>query len=302
MKLTIPEDHWQWLRHGTARVDLKPFPALLAAQAWLDTVPDRWLLILASEGTGSGKSMAAAWLLTRLEEMLEERAQSAAQAKARSPRGGPWWCQVQDFAKLEHLRPWEKAERVGRLHDAWVLVLDDVGTEPEAGELQAVLEHRRASNLLTICTTNLVDKTTGKTSEAWKERYDRRLSSRMTRPGDAERGGAASWCHVPHPDQRSRTEPRILPPPAPIELVERGPEINAMLARLQNAAPAIVAERQVTETRLRIKIEDAIREANRRKVWGGLALDELAMAAQRGDGRACDILDNVARRAAGSET
>lgn len=302
MKLTIPAEHWQWLEHGTARVEMQETPAQLAAHDWLAAVPDRWLLVLASEGTGSGKSLAAAWLLTRLEELHRARDVRVSKAAIRSHGGGSWWCQAQQLAELESKRSWEKDERLMRLRDGWVVVFDDVGTEKEPGLVADLIAHRRGARLLTICTTNLVDPKTGRSSKEWKERYDRRLLSRMTSAGDHERGLAIAWCHVPHDDLRSRTTPRLLPPPREVPAVEVAEPIDEMIERLKEATdPSRVAARQVAATRSRLADEHAIREANRRKVWGGLALDELAAAALRGEAAACDVLDRVARRARGDD-
>jgi hypothetical protein len=302
MKLTIPAEHWQWLEHGTARVEMAETPAQLAVLDWLEAVPDRWLLVLASEGTGSGKSLAAAWALTCLEELRDGGHPRVSTAALRSHGGGSWWCQVQDLATLESKRSWEKEERLKRIRDGWVVVLDDVGTEKDPGQLADIIAHRRGQQLLTIATTNLVDSKTGKASKEWRERYDRRLLSRMTSAGDHERGKAIAWCHVPHDDLRSRTTPRLLPP-GEERLVAVGDEIDVMLARIMESTdPKRAIARSDKTTRERWTAEAVTREANRRKVWGSLALDELAQAAMRGDERACDLLDNVARRAAGGTT
>lgn len=302
MRLTIPADHWQWLENGTARVVMADTPAQRAALDWLDAVHERWLIVLASEGTGSGKSLSAAWLLTRLEELYRSGDTRVATIAMRSFAGGSWWCQAQDLATLKALRPWEREERLKRLREGWVVVLDDLGTEDDPELAANLIAHRRGANLLTVATTNLVDTKTGRASKEWRERYDRRMLSRMTAPGDHDRGQAIAWCHVPHDDLRSRATPRLLPP-REASSMPVDDKIDDMIARIKESTdPKRAAERADRTTRERWATEAAIREANRRKVWGSLALDELAQAALRGDERACDLLDNVARRAAGGTT
>lgn len=302
MKLTIPAEHWQWLKYGLKRVEMAETPAQLAALDWLEAVPDRWLLVLASEGTGSGKSLAAAWALTCIEELYRGRDPRISAVAMRGHGGGSWWCQVQELAALDSKRPWEKEERLKRIREGWVVVLDDVGTEKDPGQLADIIAHRRGAQLLTIATTNLVDPKTGRASKEWRERYDRRLLSRMTEAGDRERGSAIAWCHVPHDDLRSRTTPRILPERHEPATIAVDGEIDEMLARImEHTDPRRAAEQEIESARERHHREHCIREANRRKVWGGLALDELAVAAAAEEPWALDALDRVAARAAGSE-
>lgn len=298
MRLTTPKVHAQWLRHGTAALKAEETAALAAARGWVEAVPSRWLLVLASSTTGSGKSLAAAWAQRRLEELAEAGDARVQQAEQRGK--GSWWINAAALAGLRGLREWEREERRHRCREAWLLVVDDMGAEPAdlAGELQAILEVRHAEQRLTVCTTNLVGAD-GRATPEWHERYDRRFASRMAAVGDHARKSLSSWVHCTGPDLRGRSEPTVLEPDD--EASPGGFDVDAIVAPLLRATAPAELDRRAIERERNARAESlAAADAVRRKVWGSLALDELAQAAMRGDERACDFLDSVARRAQGA--
>lgn len=296
MKLTTPKVHAQWLRHGTAALQATDTPALAAARAWVDDVPRRWLLVLASNTTGSGKSLAAAWAQRRLEELADQPDPRVVAATLRGK--GSWWINAAALAGLRGMREWERLERLHRCRDAWLLVVDDMGAEPAdlAGELQSILEVRHAEQRLTLCTTNLVGPD-GRATAEWKSRYDRRFASRMAVVGDHERGALSSWVHCTGPDLRGRCEPAIIEPAKG----EATFDLDAIVGPVLRAtAPAELDRRAIERERVARDASRAAADAARHKVWGGIALRVLAEAAEQGDERAFDFLDTVARRAKGA--
>lgn len=298
MKLTTPRVHAQWLAHGTAALEAEDTVALQAARAWVADVPSRWLLVLASSTTGSGKSLAAAWAQARLEELREAGAPGVRTAAARGQ--GSWWMNAAALPSLKGLREWERAERLDRCRAAWLLVVDDMGAEPEdqAGVLQGLLEVRHAEQRLTLCTTNLVGPD-GRATQAWHDRYDRRWASRMAAPGDTKRKALASWVHCTGPDLRGRQEPTIREPEPEPEALSF--DLDAIAAPLLRATDPRELDRRAVERELRARDESqALADAARRKAWGAIALDELARAAAAGDGAALDLLDRIAARARGA--
>jgi hypothetical protein len=309
VKLTTPHVHARWLEHGTAALTVEDTVALQAVRAWVDDVPDRWLLVLASSTTGSGKSLAAAWAQRRLEELLDQGDPSVARAEARG--SGSFWINAAALPSLDGLRPWEREERLQRCRRAWLLVIDDMGTEPTnlapdgsrtkgtdwAGVLQGVLEVRHAEQRLTLCTTNLVGPD-GRATKDWHSRYDRRWASRMATPGDAERKALTSWVHCTGHDLRGRTQPTVVVP-AP-DAPAFAFDVDSLVAPLLAATePAVLERRAVEEKLAELAASAQAADAVRRKVWGSLALQRLAELAVAGNALACDVLDDVARRAVG---
>lgn len=303
MRWVPPHEVAKWLACGTAGVEMGRCLAMDAVQEYLDRASLHWILVLASSERGSGKSQAAEWLRVRLLELLEA-GDPRVEAVRRRATSGLWlWCECASLTALDELKPWEKAAALERMRSCWLLVLDDLGLEPDVEHMRTLLQGRQGDGLMTIVTTNMVD-TEGKHAGSHKhfvDRYGGRLSSRLRRMGDVDAGELSAWRHVPHRDMRGRVEPKLKPRPANDERATpaRIDEILAPLLRSTNPRAVAVAKEQ--DTRDRWAADEAIRDANRRKVWGSLALDELAQAAMRGDGQACDLLDAVARRAAGRD-
>lgn len=134
---------------------LQAKPSLAAMRAWLSD-SERLPWIALAGGTGCGKSVAAAWAIAE--------------------RGGVW------FRAERLMRVWsanfgDQFDEQERARDCGLLVLDDVGSEPDAGKMQTVLlellDARKRALHSTILTTNL-------TIIAFKARYPNpRLHSLM---------------------------------------------------------------------------------------------------------------------------
>ena len=288
---TTPHEHAQWLRQGTAGVEVQPCPAMDAVRAYLDRPTLDWVIILASRKVGTGKSFAAAWLKTRLVELSETR-QDVTQADAKG-WGTPFmWCSCGALGGLRALKPWDREDQLNELARAWGLVLDDIGTEHDPGVVAGLLAERHASGLLTICTTNLTDAE-GQPTEEWRSRYGGRISSRLKVAGDYERGSRQAWCYCATDDMRGRVQPQLRaatssPPTLDVDIDDidalAGPLLAEMKPPHQHAVPETRAESRV--------LADAVQ----RKVWGGVALKVLGERAAEDDPVACDVLDEIARR------
>jgi hypothetical protein len=301
MKWTPPNDVAQWLAYGTAGVEMAKCPAMDAVREYLDRSSLHWILVLASSERGSGKSQAAEWLRVRLLELHDAGDQRVVSIRRRALSGAWEWCDCTALSALDGLKPWEKAAELERLRSCWLLILDDLGLEPDREHMAALLQSRQGDGLITIVTTNTVDaKGEHEGSHIhFVNRYGGRLSSRLRRMGDVDNGELSAWRHVPHRDMRGRVEPKLKPQAGEDERATPSLIDEILAPLLRSTDPRAVVEQQEQEVRSRRNEDDAIREANRRKVWGGLALEELAAAALRGEAAACDVLDRVARRAAG---
>lgn len=245
----IPHDHEQWMQHGTARITMADCPAMRAVESYLTRRPLHWIIVLAAQHRGSGKSISAAWLLTRLEELAEVD-EDVFEAKQRAPGTWAMWC---DCAGLRRLRgEWESDREAAyaKLSGAWALVLDDVGTERDAEIVQDILTIRKASGLLTICTTNLVHdeadaaktpprgekpKVAGQPMKAWTDRVDARIKSRMRTRWDD--GGLTAWCYVPAPDMREKVWPVVSVAPV-LDLVTPA-QVDKEAAKLMASLPKL---------------------------------------------------------------
>lgn len=301
VKWSPPNDVAQWLVHGTDGVEMAASPAMAAVREYLGRASLHWILVLASSERGSGKSQAAEWLRVRLLELLEAGDPRAVSIRRRATTGLWLWCECTSLTALDSLKPWEKAAALERLRSCWLLVIDDLGLEPDVDVMRALLQSRQGNGLLTIITTNLVDAQGEHEGSHFHfvNRYGGRLSSRMRRMGDVDAGELSAWQHVPHRDMRGRVEPKLKPRAGEDERPSPA-SIDEILAPIMRATdPRFLSVQQEQDTRDRRATEDAVREANCRKVWGSLALDELGQAALMGDERACDLLDRVAQRARG---
>jgi DNA replication protein DnaC len=134
---------------------LEPTPALKAMRDWLGTPRHRPVIIL-SGGTGTGKSVAAAWFHVE--------------------RGGVW-LRAEQATRIFAANFGEQYAEQDRVRDARSLVIDDVGSELDVQRMQAVLlelfDCRKSSETDTVLTTNLCRRD-------FMERYgDERLISRM---------------------------------------------------------------------------------------------------------------------------
>lgn len=311
MSFATPAEHAKWLKFGTANVEMGPSAAMDAVRAYLDRRPYHWILVLASRQRGSGKSLACEWLRARLCELANERAPemrdqmlAAHEAKRRAWVSGSLWCDCAALDGLKALKPWEHKAEMDRLRSAWLVVFDDLGTEPDDIDLRGVLQTRHGRGLLTLCTTNLVSDgqppekpgSLGKASKEWNDRYDGRIASRMRAMGDGDAGRVTAWVHCPDRDHRGRTEPRLLVR----EQLYVDVDFDALAAPLlRSTNPREMDARAIAREHGARRESERLADVARRKVWGGLALEELAAAAMREDPAACDLLDRVARRAAG---
>lgn len=153
--------------------DVRPTKALEYVLAWLESRAD---ILVLQGGTGSGKSLAAAWAFLF--------AQYRAPTNSMGDRRPPLWFDAGVLASLS-----QYAERVWSAFDnASVIVLDDAGIEPNAERVGAAIE--RAVNVSTsrlLITTNL-------DPEDFKKRYGERVASRMR--------GRGKWLRVAAPDYR----------------------------------------------------------------------------------------------------
>jgi DNA replication protein DnaC len=152
---------------------VRPTDALRFALAWLESGAD---ILVLQGGTGSGKSLAAAWAF--------EFAQNRAPMNGMGDRRSPLWFDAGVLASLS-----QYAERVWSAFDnASVIVIDDAGIEPNAERVGAAIE--RAVNVSTarmLITTNL-------DPGDFRQRYGERIASRMR--------GRGKWIRVASPDYR----------------------------------------------------------------------------------------------------
>lgn len=307
LSFATPAEHAKWLVHGTANVEMGQSTAMDAVLAYLDRQPFHWILVLASRQRGSGKSLACEWLRVRLEEMTTRDdpapmhlKTAVHEAKMRAWTSPSLWCDCAALQGLKALKPWEREAEIDRLRTAWLVVFDDLGTEPADIDLRGVLQTRHGRGLLTLATTNLVSNepdSVGKASKEWNARYDGRIASRMRAMGDAEAGRVTAWAHCPDRDHRGRAEP-VLHAPKSTGTVDV--DFDALAGPLLRATnPKVLDERAIARELGARAESERLADIVRRKVWGSLALDELAAAALRGEAAACDVLDRVARRAAG---
>lgn len=305
-----PHDHAQWLVNGTRGVEMADCPAMQAVRAYLEEQEFHWILILASETAGSGKSLAMEWLRTRVTELVQEGHPGAIAAKERDWGTSSLWCDCNGLDGLAALTPWDRAAQIERLKQAWLVTFDDLGTEPPDVDLTRVLRYRQGRRLLTFATTNLVEPYKlrdengvelglnpkyGRRSRDWLERYDGRVDSRLRAQGDVERNSLSAWCHVPSMDMRGRLEPKLRATPEPKSIDEDWLDrIAAPL--LQRTAPKEIDRRAVEQAEEERAARVSSADALRRKTWGAVALDELGKAALAGDESAAAVLDRVKAR------
>lgn len=269
---------------------------------------------MASETEGSGKSLSAEWLRTRLTEMVDASDPELIVAKyERADSRLSYWVDCAGLQSLMSLSPWDREAELDKIRRSWLVVLDDLGTEPASIDLAGIIQGRESSELLTLITTNAVEPRTvengvgekvpnprcGKMSDAWKERYDSRLASRMRAPGDADRGALSAWRHVPGPDLRSTKTPELVP-------VEEKPEnyvdperVDALfrnLAERMVRGGCLVAKRDEKELADRMNEERRLAEAAKRSVLAAMVLTEVESLADQGDRTAKEILRRAGRR------
>lgn len=186
--------------HTVVHAGLVETHALRSLCEWYESPAEA---IVVQGGTGSGKTRGAAWLF--------EFALHRAVITASGQRRGPLWC---DAPGLATIAPWD--DRWRSTYDvASLIVIDDVGTEPAAGDgparMTAAIE--RAFNVSAgrfVITTNL-------DAEAFGRRYGDRVRSRLCQslwvttldPDYREEGTSTQltarrkW---PHPRAQSRRE------------------------------------------------------------------------------------------------
>lgn len=159
-------------------LDLGFGTSIKAVVRWL-ALHDRPSPLVLQGGTGSGKSVAAAWALASLGGYCRSASQLA------------WTWQSNTVRAVD--------ER-DRLADCRLLVLDDIGTEHRRDcewlsvALRDLFELRQRDELLTIITTNL-------SHQAWEQRYpDERIGSRLSR---------AAWVSDQGADRRRGERRRV---------------------------------------------------------------------------------------------
>lgn len=140
-------------------------------QAWVER-SNRPILFVAGS-TGTGKSVAAAWAIAKL---------------------GGAYLSASDLVRMSRTT-WREREQLEDKLGARLLVLDDLGTEPDLaamhGPLLDLVDRRQGHPWLTIVTTNLpketVERPDGERIVGLRDRYpEPRLWSRLT----------ASWAYV----------------------------------------------------------------------------------------------------------
>lgn len=282
----VPHIHAQWLASGTAGVRMAESPAMSAVKEYLSRPTVGWIWILASRHRGSGKSLAAAWLLERLDELVETRRDVHA-VKSRAWTTPATWCDCASLDDLKRLKPWERAAEIVRLSGCWALVLDDVGTESDHEVVKKIVADRYGSQLITILTTNLVDNL-GQPEDQWKLRLDARITSRLRSSHDD--GNIDAWRWVPGPDMRGKVEPEIV---TDCEQETKTYDIDSIVAPLlQSTSP----QRRVEEAKAVREESIDLADVARRKLWGSVALSVLADAAEGEEPWALDALDEIKRR------
>lgn len=123
---------------------------------------DEWALVIAG-GTGTGKTLAAAWFVANLGAHMN-----------------PKWVSAPDLARVRRDRDAE--DPVDEAIKARALVIDDVGTEHASdsgwatGQIARVIESRYADGAPTLITTNL-DRAD------FKGRYGERVNDRLNEQG-----------------------------------------------------------------------------------------------------------------------
>ena len=146
-------------------------PALEACKLWLAQPSKPWLVL--ASGVGAGKSIAAAYAVSQHD-------------------GVAIWATANEMARVFASAFSDMVERAEAACKSALLVVDDVGTELDAGRLSTalveLLNARQSERRVTIVTTNLAPK-------AFAERYpDPRLHSRVAE--------AVEWTTCVGPDLR----------------------------------------------------------------------------------------------------
>lgn len=152
--------------------------ALGAAKAW-------WLsgrpVLLLLGGVGSGKTTAAAWVLSK----HLERVGAQPSGTTREPA---MFSTAQELDGASGFRQ-DFREWLERLCHCGLLVLDDLGTERlgdgEQGAIQRIVTQRIATGRRTVLTANL-------DAAAFRERYGERLADRIRESGQVKGSGTTS--------------------------------------------------------------------------------------------------------------
>lgn len=218
--------------------------ALQSLVRWYDSDCEA---IVLQGGTGSGKTRAAAWLF--------EFALHRAVVTFSGARRGPIWC---DAPGLATVAPWSDQWRA-TYDPAALIFIDDVGTEPAAGDgptrLTAAMERgfNVASGRLVI-TTNIA-------IEAFGRRYGDRVTSRLRQ---------SLWVEIGEHDYREPTSAQALkvrrkwPSPRDLSPKERSATKRAEEAQAAEDAEweRTAGERAAFAAKAQAELVEKMRDAN----------------------------------------
>lgn len=168
---------WPWARLDNREFRKRVHARILeAVEAW---APDKGSLMLCAN-TGAGKTAVALARLYRLLDESVERVRDAATLKeAEKIEGVPSIAWITGPELSGCRRRWsigEEARLVDLACARKILVLDELGFEPDCEEIFAVLDHRYRAVLPTIVTTGL-------TRDAFRAHYGDALFRRLIEPG-----------------------------------------------------------------------------------------------------------------------
>jgi len=264
----------------------------VATEWWTD--PQAWGLVMYSP-VGNGKSQAMA-------ELYE-----AAYAARPSPSHRVLWLRARLLEQLDWI---DRAAVIARCKAAWMLLIDELPTaaEIERGRVKRdtvatlgdIFEDRGDAGRCTVATSNSSRADFG---SLWGDRLISRL-----REGGLDAGRVRWLVEIQGDDLRGVVEP--LPEEQPEELPPENLERLAYYTERFTATIEAAEAKEREKARARRhdaddqarrdrQADEAIRETNRRRAWGSLALDELARAALADDPAALDLLDRIAARARG---
>lgn len=258
----VPKKHAEPIEAGHVLVETT---ALREAREWRSSSSP--LIVLAGV-VGTGKSLAAAWL-------VQQRwlACCAAPPGDQLRLGGlPIWLGA---PLLSRVSTWgDGAAKIASWRETMLLVLDDLGVEDASDRTNALLDdlvnHRSENGLATIITTNVGPG-------AFVKRYGVRIRDRVRGCGLTPEGLSRWWIECDGDGQRDRDgnpislRGRVEPAPVPAEREPEGDDgpfvsIEAMKAEVERLRIEFAAREQEQEVRRRREIEEL--QASMRKQWG----------------------------------
>jgi hypothetical protein len=247
----VPKKHAEPIELGHQLIETT---ALREAAAWWAARPP--LLVLAGP-VGTGKSLAAAWL-------VQQRWQACERSRPGDPMrdgGVPIWLGAPLVSRVQ---TWgDGAAKIASWRETMLLVLDDLGVEDASDRTNATLDdlinHRFENALPTVVTTNLSPK-------QFEARYGARIRDRVRGSGLDETGKARWWIVCGGDSLRGRVEPTPVPPEEVAE--EQGPfvSIETMKAEVERLRVEFARREEEQELARRREIEEL--KASMRKQWG----------------------------------